>query len=124
MILRVKSWNFSRLWRAWQKLRKKIQKLISALEGISEDSLDPHLPGTIMASLAERLQFKGGIIDPLECLASSYANTELYFSNFSDTHWTREGNELVGKILADYILGNWLKIKPNIKFSNCRRNGK
>ena len=98
---------------------KKIQKLISALEGISEDSLDPHLPGTIMASLAERLQFKGGVIDPLECLARSYANTELYFSNFSDTHWTREGNELVGKILADHILGNWLKIKPNIKPSNC-----
>jgi hypothetical protein len=101
---------------------KNIQKLISELEGIPEDSLDPRLPGTLVASLAELFKFAGGIIDPFECLANhSTAGMELYFSNFSDTHWTREGNDIVGKILADHISSNWLKITPKTNFSNCSK---
>lgn len=99
---------------------KKIQKLINEREDIPEGSLDPQLPGAMVASLAEMRQFKGGIIDPFDCLASyAFAGKELYFANFSDTHWTRDGNEIVGRILADHILKDWLKIKRNEKFSNC-----
>jgi len=99
---------------------KNIQELISELEGIPEDTLDPHLPGAVVASLAEMRQFKGGIIDPFDCLASYVeAGKELYFSNHSDTHWTRDGNEIMGRILADHILEDWLKLKRNEKFSTC-----
>jgi hypothetical protein len=99
---------------------KIIQKRVSELEEISEDSLNPHLPGIITTSLAELFQFKGGIIDPLACLAKN-ADTgkEIYFSNFSDTHWTREGNEIIARILADYVSNNWLKIKQSTNFSDC-----
>jgi hypothetical protein len=99
---------------------KTIQKLISELEDIPEKELDPLLPGTMVAALAELHQFKGGLIDPFNCL-SNYAisGKEIYFSNFSDTHWTREGNEIVGRILADHVLSDWLKIKRNKKFSGC-----
>ena len=99
---------------------KKIQELIIELEGIPEDSLDPQLPGAMIASLAEMRQFKGKIIDLFDCL-TSYATTgkEIYFSNLSDTHWTKDGNEIVGRILADQVLNDWLKIKRNINFSNC-----
>jgi hypothetical protein len=99
---------------------KNIQELISELEGIPEGTLDPHLPGAMVAVLAEMLQFKGGIIDPLDCLASyAEAGKELYFSNYSDTHWTREGNEIVGRILADHILKDWLKIERSEEFPVC-----
>ena len=99
---------------------KKIQELIIELEGIPEDSLDPQLPGAVIASLAEMRQFKGKIIDLFDCLMS-YATTgkEIHFSNLSDTHWTKDGNEIVGRILADQVLNDWLKIKRNKNFSNC-----
>ena len=95
---------------------KKIQELI--IDGIPEGSLDPQLPGAMMASLAEMRQFKGKIIDLFDCF-TSYATTEIYFSNFSDTHWTKDGNEIVGRVLADQVLNDWLKIKRNTNFSNC-----
>ena len=95
---------------------KKIQELI--IDGIPEDSLDPQLPGAMMASLAEMRQFKGKIIDLFDCF-TSYATTEIYFSSFSDTHWTKDGNEIVGRVLADQVLNDWLKIKRNTNFSNC-----
>ena len=97
---------------------KKIQELVIELEGIPEDSLDPQLPGAMIASLAEMRQFKGKIIDLFDCL-TSYADKELYFSNLSDTHWTKEGNRIVGEILADQVLNDWLKMKRNSNFSNC-----
>ena len=97
---------------------RKIQQLITELEEIPEKSLDPKLPWAIVASLAEMRQYKGNIIDLFDCLAS-YTNKELYFSNFSDTHWTKDGNEIVGEILADQILNNWLQIKRKKKFFNC-----
>jgi hypothetical protein len=99
---------------------KKLQKLVSELEGISEDALDAQLPGAMVTSLAELRQFKGGVIDPLNCLTSyASAGKEIYFSNLSDTHWTLEGNEIVGGILADHVLKNWLNINRNTKFSKC-----
>ena len=95
---------------------KKIQELI--IDGIPEDSLDPQLPGAMMASLAEMRQFKGKIIDLFDCF-TSYAGEEIYFSSLSDTHWTKYGNEIVGRILADQVLNDWLKIKRNTNFSDC-----
>ncbi|MBT7934973.1 MAG: hypothetical protein HN722_02140, partial [Nitrospina sp.] len=97
---------------------KKIQELVIELEGIPEDSLDPQLPGAMIASLAEMRQFKGKVIDLFDCL-TSYADKELYFSNLSDTHWTKEGNRIVGEILADQVLNDWLKMNRNSNFSNC-----
>ena len=97
---------------------RKIQQLITELEEIPEDFLDPKLPGAVVASLAEMHQYKGNIIDLFDCL-TSYADKELYFSNFDDTHWTKDGNEIVGKILADQVLNNWLQIKRNKNFSHC-----
>ena len=95
---------------------KKIQELI--IDGIPEDSLDPQLPGAMMASLAEMRQFKGKIIDLFDCF-TSYAGEEIYFSSLSDTHWTKYGNEIVGRVLADQVLNDWLKIKRNTNFSDC-----
>ena len=95
---------------------KKIQELI--IDGIPEDSLDPQLPGAMMASLAEMRQFKGKIIDLFDCF-TSYAGEEIYFSSLSNTHWTKYGNEIVGRILADQVLNDWLKIKRNTNFSDC-----
>ena len=97
---------------------KKIQELVIELEGIPEDSLDPQLPGAMIDSLAEMRQFKGKVIDLFDCL-TSYADKELYFSNLSDTHWTKEGNRIVGEILADQVLNDWLKMNRNSNFSNC-----
>ena len=95
---------------------KKIQELI--IDGIPEDSLDPQLPGAMMASLAEMRQFKGKIIDLFDCF-TSYAGEEIYFSSLSDTHWTKYGNEIVGRILADQVLNDWLKRKRNTNFADC-----
>ncbi|MBT7280144.1 MAG: hypothetical protein HN835_05460 [Rhodobiaceae bacterium] len=74
----------------------------------------------MVASLAEKLPFKGGIIDPYNCLEKyAVAGKEIYFSSFSDTHWTQDGNEIVGRALADHISENWLKLKQSTKFSDC-----
>jgi len=90
---------------------------VLAEQGLSREELDPFLPGLVIGDMARRLGFRGRIIDVTECLyAHSAQGEEAYFQ--TNTHWSVEGNDIVGRLLTDAVLRDWFNAtKP--AYSDC-----
>ena len=75
-------------------------------EGIDRGRIDPLLPGAVIRALAQKIGLSGDVLDLTPCLATvEDGGKSLYYK--TDTHWSREGNQLVGEVLADDLTGRW-----------------
>lgn len=75
-------------------------------EGIDRGRIDPLLPGAVIRALAEKAGLAGDVLDLTPCLASVRdGGQSLYYK--TDTHWSREGNVVVGEMLAEDLARRW-----------------
>lgn len=100
---------------------KQLKREVANLEGIDKKALDPFIPGKWVNLMADRLSFKGQVLDLTQCLGKMHEGGNIsYFSNFSNTHWTVKGNEQVSRILADFIQDKWFgRQKGDQHISGC-----
>ena len=91
------------------------EELMSAVmdsEGLSQEQLVSSLPAAIVKSFADRLDFRGRILDLTPCLSLiGRTGVELYYG--TNTHWNVAGNQIVGRILASELSSGWAREAPN-----------
>lgn len=88
----------------WNKLKKKY--------GLSDEEWDIEKPGKVLGDVCKRNNID--FINPTELFRKKAKEIEKDGKRLYDPidhHWTVEGNEFVGKILADYIASKYLEIQ-------------
>jgi hypothetical protein len=75
--------------------------------GLDPDRYDFGLPGSLIAETVSRIDPGIPLLDLTEPLArSAEKGTDLYFG--TNTHWSIEGNRLVGVLLGRFLAKRWL----------------
>lgn len=75
-------------------------------QGIGKEAIEPLLPGTVTRALAKAAGLNGAVFDLTPCLAArNNPGERLYYK--TDTHWSQEGNMLVGELLAERMAADW-----------------
>jgi hypothetical protein len=81
-------------------------------------SYDLSLPGKIVRATADRAGYRGAVYDIYPCLQQyAQGGAELYYG--TDTHWSVEGNRVVGNFLTDLLGHDRLATGSQRRFSEC-----
>ena len=97
---------------------ERVRRDVSARTGVPESALDFSLPGRLVRAVAEVAGYRGAVYDLLPCLCQhAKAGMDLYRG--TDTHWSVEGNRVVGDFLADLLGREWPRARAAERASPC-----
>jgi len=87
----------------------KLRDAVLRERNISAGAIEPLLPGAVIAAMARAAGVGGATFDLTACLAvAPDAGERIYYK--TDTHWSLDGNLLVGELLSDRIAADWFGV--------------
>jgi hypothetical protein len=97
---------------------ERVRRAVAERTGVPEAALDFSLPGRLVRAVAEIAGYRGAVYDLLPCL-HQHAEKGMELYRGTDTHWSVEGNRVVGDFLADLLGREWPRARAAQRASPC-----